>query len=284
VRRSDIVRVALTVMVFFVVTPVFAIGCGERQRLDEILNVDPAVWEAPLFAPEHTVHPLHRMYDIIDIWAVAVAIGDYAGAQALGVDIFPELERLFEQVDVAADATRPETIYTRLVVSAMLARIALVDHDFLTALRYGRVAIDDTHLLAETRPGDPRAGFFLGLYHYYTGAAPLLLRGVGMLAGVRGDRAQGTQRLEDAVLSNQPLAPEAARVLLEEVRERDRPVCRYLPLAKDLAATYPDNYRFHWFVERERARCDADPNATIPTDAPRLLAGCRDRSGFFTPG
>ncbi len=244
--------------------------CRERERLDRILNVDPAVW-AP--APDREDDPLMRMYDIAGPWAVAVAIGDYAGAEALAGTILPEMDRLFETVDENADPASTENVYARTVISGVIARVALVGHRLVRAVRYGLIARDNARKLAELDPDDPRPDFFLGLFDYYTGLAPAWVRAVGALAGIDGDTGRGIARLEAAVSSGQPLAPEAARVLLEETRSADRPVCRYLPLARDLAARYPDNFRFSFYVSRERERCPAGGIGSAG-QPPRLAPGC----------
>ncbi len=248
-------RVAL-VAIFALVAADQAVGadCQERRRLDEILNIDPEVWMPP---PEPAVDPLMRMYDIAGPWAVAVALGDYDGARLLTDGVLPGMERLLDSIESRAGEADVEAVYRRTVVSGLAARVALVDHRFLRALRYGLVARDGARWLKSRDPADPRPDFFLGLYHYYLGLAPRWIRAVIGLVGFDGDVDRGLALLEAAVTSGQAMAPEAARVLLEETRADHRPPCRYLPLARDLEIRYPHNYRFRYYVEREAARCPA---------------------------
>ncbi len=251
-----------------------AADCRERLRLDAIFNVDPVVWEVA-DAPDN---PVDHLYDIIGPWAVAVAIGDYDGAALLSDGIAPEVELLADAL--SAEPVTADQWYVRALVHGSAARIALVGHHFVVALRHGLAARDAATTLASRWPQDPRADFFLGLYQYYTGIAPAWLRAVGAMAGISGDAEQGLQRLEAAVASGQPLAVEAARVLLEETAGRHRPACRYLPLATQLADRYPDNFRFAFYREREDERCGG---AEPPAGAPVLPRGCYSAGALDLP-
>lgn len=233
--------------------------CRARSRLDLILNAGIDVTPGSVGREETTPSIALRVYDIIDPFAVAVAIGDYESARMFGDRVVERLKALFAEVSgisATVSGDDPARQYARLVVGAAIARVSLVDYRWLDAVRYGAIARDGARALAGHPEYGEHARFYLGLYEYYTAVAPMWVRGLGYLGGVVGDRRTGLDLLEETVNSNNALAPEAARVLLEEVRERDRPNCRYLPLAADLAASYPHNYRFRWYLERERARCE----------------------------
>lgn len=264
------IRRVLIAVLLVVAAPADAADCRERARLDAILNVDPAIWQP---TTSHADDPVMRMYDIAGPWAVAVALGDYEGAQLLTNGVLPAMERLLESIGTSDEETDPGVIYHRTVVSGLAARMALVDHRFLRALRFGLVARDGARWLKARDPADPRPDFFLGLYHYYLGLAPRWLRAVGSLAGLDGDIDRGLALLERAVTSGQALAPEAARVLLEETRAAHRPACRYLSLARDLETRYPHNYRFGYYADREAERCPAG-DADAAEAPPRLGPGC----------
>lgn len=243
--------------------------CGERLLLDSVLDIDQR-GEPP--AGIERGDPLFRLYRIIDGWAMAVAVGDYEGAESLGESAKPGLVSLLGDVS-AIDPADPDSIYVRLLVRGTLARVSMVNHDWIDAARYGIAAHRDAVLLDTRHPADGRAGFFLGLYELYVGLAPGWLRAAGELAGLDGDVERGRERMERVVRRNDALAPEAARVLLEELPPRHRPACRYLSLAVDLAQNYPRNGRFHWYVEREFDRC-TDYNAAQVADPPRLAGRC----------
>jgi hypothetical protein len=200
-------------------------------------------------------------------------IGDYESASIVSEAVTPRLVELFESLSEVNERAGEDNGYARLLIGATLAKVSLVGHRWIDAVRYGTIARDEAQRLAELEDGDERAGFFLGLYEYYTGIAPFWLRGVGQLVGVDGDPGRGMSLLEEALRNDIALAPEAARVLLEEVRPEDRPRCRYLRLAEDLARYYPRNDRFKWYVERERHSCDGRL-ALAAADLPRLGQGC----------
>jgi hypothetical protein len=204
---------------------------------------------------------------------MAVAVGDYDAAEQLGPVIRPQLAALYDEVDTSVGEFAPDAVYARLVVGGALARVSLVSHAFVDAARYGAGARSDARWLEAHDPGSGRADFFFGLYELYTGIAPFWLRAAGVLAGVHGDPARGRLLLERVVRDNGAFAPEAARVLLEEVPASHRPTCRYLSLAVDLARLYPRNGRFQWYVDREFARCE-DLAEYPALDAPRLKGGC----------
>lgn len=230
--------------------------CRARYRLEAILNGGVRV--APSFEVDRgpAAPVVMRMYDIIDHWAVAVALGDYEGARTFADRVLRHLAVLLAEID-ARPSDDPDTAYARLSVSATAARVALVAGEWLEALHHGRIARESAAWLEARRPGDTRVRFFRGLLEYYAGVAPMWVRGLGAFSGVDGDPERGLALLEETVRSNNALAPEAARVLLEEVRRKHRPECRYLPLAGDLAASFPRNFRFQWYVERERERCES---------------------------
>lgn len=233
--------------------------CRARSRLDLILNAGIDVTPGSVGYAEATPSIALRVYDIIDPFAVAVAIGDYESARMFGHRVVARLKSLFVDISGVSEENSgddPARLYARLVVGAAIARVSLVDYQWLDAVRFGAIARDGVRALSDHPEYGEHARFYLGLYEYYTAVAPLWVRALGRLGGVVGDRHKGLRLLEETVNSNNALAPEAARVLLEEVLERDRPRCRYLPLAADLAATYPHNHRFRWYLERERARCE----------------------------
>ncbi len=247
--------------------------CLERALMDRIMN---AAHDIPVaLLDEAAADPwkvgLVSAHRAASAWAVAHAIGDYAGAAAMTESTVERLQTVLDGVREHPADDPFDQAYVELVIATTLARIALFDHDLLRAVSVGAEAYSRAVLLADAR--DTRARFHLGVYDYYTGRAPAAIRRMAGFDEDTGDRRRGIAILEETLSFNDPAAPEAARILLNELEEDERPACRYLPLALDLEAVYPVNQRFAYFADRERQRCAAS-GESIPDNAPRLGPSC----------
>ncbi|MCZ7597412.1 MAG: hypothetical protein M5U09_06230 [Gammaproteobacteria bacterium] len=243
--------------------------CGERLLLDSVLDIDPQAEPPPGI---ERGDPLFRLFRIIDGWAMAVAVGDYEGAESLGEAAKPGLVSLLGDVS-AIDPADPESIYVRLLVRGTTG-----------PREHGQPRLDRRRALRHRGPSRRRPARHPPPGRRARRLLPRPVRTVHRpgtrvaarrreLAGLDGDVERGRERMESVIRRNDALAPEAARVLLEELPPRHRPACRYLSLAVDLAQHYSRNGRFHWYVEREFDRC-SDYNAAQDADPPRLAGHC----------
>lgn len=245
--------------------------CAYRQRIDLILNtrIVPGVQDELHEIGRHDL--VTQIFDIIQPWAISIAVGDYYLARSQSGPVITGLEGLLSELEPKVADNR-QARYAHLLLTATLARVNLVNYEWGRAIHYGHLAREDLFWFESRYPDDSRSLIFRGMYEYYVGVAPVWLKSVGWLLGVNGNKSEGVRYLEAAVTANGPLAPEAARMLFAEVRNADRESCRYLGLAADLTEFYPDNAEFQWYLVRELRRCDA--LETPIKDAPRLDPPC----------
>ncbi len=138
----------------------------------------------------------------------------------------------------------------------------------------GRNMLED---LVGSHPELADAYVVLGIYEYFTGSAPSAERRKLRLAGMDGDAALGVSYLEQAVEQAPVMAPEAARLLLMEVKGDETESCRYVPLAREMARRYPHNRPLQLLARVKALECRVAREEGQPVDEPLPLAihdGC----------
>ena len=231
--------------------------CQERAVLDLILA--PAAFQP---VSDSTVYP------VIFEWAQAAALTDFETARTLAPVVIRELELMLQDLD--SDADDPASLYHLAFIHATLARVSLTDYRLIRAWQHGKRARELLQHYQSLQPDDLRVSYFLGLYEYYAGAAPVLLRWIGPVIGLKGDLESGISRLESVAVGSPQLSTEAARVLLFEVRELHRPSCRYTGFARDLVELYPDNLVFLKKWTDEQLRCEYHTPTTVQEESVNL--------------
>ncbi len=138
----------------------------------------------------------------------------------------------------------------------------------------GRNLLQD---LVASHPELADAYVVLGIYEYFTGSAPPEERRKLRLAGMDGDAALGVQYLEQAIAEAPVMAPEAARLLLMEVKRDEAQSCRYVPLAQEMARRYRHNRPLQLLARVVALECRVAREEGQPVDEPLPLAihdGC----------
>jgi hypothetical protein len=138
---------------------------------------------------------------------------------------------------------------------AFSARIFLEQEKWYSAYKLGRQARDRLRALLKEDPTQEDANLVLGLYEFYTGSVPSGLKWLSYLIDLSGNRQDGLVMLERAVKYSKTAAPEAARVLLDELNLSAPEVCQWLTLNKQMRSSYPNNARFSYALQKNYRRC-----------------------------
>ncbi|MCB1757265.1 MAG: hypothetical protein KDJ38_17205 [Gammaproteobacteria bacterium] len=138
---------------------------------------------------------------------------------------------------------------------AFSARIFLDRKEWLKAYSIGRQARDRLRALIEKNPQQQDAYLVLGLYEFYTGDVPVMLKWLTTLIDLSGNRQRGLDWLQRAVEHGRTAAPEAARILVEELALKAPEVCQWLVLNKTLRETYPANPRLAYALQKNYRLC-----------------------------
>lgn len=247
------------------------VDCAERQWVDRLYSGD---WRDEDFAWLISRAPLPPLMEsAYRALAPLTALNPEASLDA--VDLESARKRLRAVYDQWRALPEPgaDELYAALIVSSTLARIELNQHHYLAAWRFGRIMLEIAEDFRARFPGDSRPVMFQQMHAYHSGRAPTVLRPLVHLLGMPSDSKAAVVAVEKFATESTALAPEAARVLLAEIKPRDRKPCRYLRLADDLVRTYPANQYFHWLRWRERNRCPYT-SSQVNMELPGLAPSC----------
>jgi hypothetical protein len=230
--------------------------CTERLWLDQIHS---GTWQLADFEQNQQQAPLP------DIMADA-----YGALAPLGASIaagqFTELNRSALRSGLEASYKRwqqqtskhPIGLYAGMLLTSTLGRLELIEHNYLAAWGYGREMLELADTLAMKQPEDRRIDLFRATHAYHSGRVPWILRPLVQMLNLPRDVDVAIGEIEALVEKSTALAPEAARILLTELKVRDRPACRYVSLINTLASRYPQNIQFRQLQSIENERCDVE--------------------------
>ncbi len=202
---------------------------------------------------------------------VEVARADYAPGRDTAKYDLP-LERLKSAI-ASADAVlanHPDDFSARgakATAQAIAGRLLMEQGHWLRAYRYGKAARNGIRGLLRERPDFADGYLIMGLFEYFTGTVPGVLRWLAVLIDFSGDRQLGIDYLERALAQAPVAAPQAGDALLLEVDFDDGEACRYVPLGRLMVAEYPGNPRYRAALRHLLAQCAR----AVP--AKRLLPG-----------
>jgi tetratricopeptide (TPR) repeat protein len=143
---------------------------------------------------------------------------------------------------VAKNKNDADALYFLGAVYGVLAGYeATTARKFFSALRNGSRCVDAHEKVVKLRPDYYDAFLSIGLYDYVAGSLPFGYKALGLLAGVRGNKARGIERLQTIVEKNSATADDA-RVLLLTVFQNEKRYTDALTMLEQLNAKYPNNY------------------------------------------
>lgn len=191
-------------------------------------------------------------------------------------------ETLDDLIKMDADKTPQAQLYLGMA-EAFRARIHLENDEWLKAYRLGRKARDRLQALKQQENAPADVDLVLGLFEYYTGSLPRGLRWLGKVVNMSGDRERGLAQLQAAAKHATIAAPEAARVLFDEITFEAPEVCSWLDANREMRARYPDNPRLSLALQRNLRVC-GQPLATLEENAlarKRFRADRTFRQAFY---
>jgi hypothetical protein len=173
----------------------------------------------------------------------------------------------------------PDDFSARLVratAQAVSGRLMMEQGHWLKSWQMGKASRNAMRQLLEERPDFADGFLIMGMFEYFTGTVPGILRWLVVLMDFSGDRALGIDYLERCLASARVAAPQAADALLLEVDYADGEACRYVPLGRLMVKTYPRNPRYPAALRRLVAQCDrAEPDSRLVPAAFTLAAPAR---------
>lgn len=118
---------------------------------------------------------------------------------------------------------------------------ASVARKFFAAMRNGSRSVDAHEKVMKMKPDYYDAYLSVGMYDYIAGSLPFMYKVIATLAGVRGNKQRGIERLQKIVASETVTADDA-RVLLVAIYKNEKRLDDALALLKHLNAKYPASY------------------------------------------
>jgi tetratricopeptide (TPR) repeat protein len=117
----------------------------------------------------------------------------------------------------------------------------LVNKSWRESLSDATAARRQHNRITELEPANVDATLVQGLHDYVVGSLPIVLRMVGFLGGIRGDKEKGLQTVEDVARRGDRNRVDAQILLCALYRRENQPM-RAVPLIEDLMRHYPRNY------------------------------------------
>ena len=112
---------------------------------------------------------------------------------------------------------------------------------FFAAMRNGSRSVDAHEKVVKLRPDYYDAYLSIGLYDYIVGSLPFAYKALAAVAGVRGNKQRGIERLVKLIESNSASSDDA-RVLLMAVYQNEGRFEDALAILKSLNSKYPASY------------------------------------------
>ncbi len=117
----------------------------------------------------------------------------------------------------------------------------IVEKDWISALREATAARKANERILEIDPNFVDARLIMGLNEYVVGSLPFYFRALGFLGGFHGDKEDGIRQLE-SVSKGGMLNRYDAAILLAVIYRREHRPRQAIPLLKELAQRFPENY------------------------------------------
>lgn len=118
---------------------------------------------------------------------------------------------------------------------------ASVARKFFGAMRNGSRSVEAHEKALKLKPDYYDAYLSVGMYDYIAGNLPFMYKVIATLAGVRGNKARGIERLQK-IVTNETVTADDARVLLVAIYKNEKRFDDALALLKHLNAKYPASY------------------------------------------
>jgi tetratricopeptide (TPR) repeat protein len=118
---------------------------------------------------------------------------------------------------------------------------ASVARKFFGAMRNGSRSVEAHEKVLKLKPDYYDAYLSVGMYDYIAGNLPFMYKVIATLAGVRGNKQRGIERLQK-IVANETVTADDARVLLVAIYKNEKRFDDALALLKHLNEKYPASY------------------------------------------
>jgi tetratricopeptide (TPR) repeat protein len=123
----------------------------------------------------------------------------------------------------------------------MAAFEASVARKFFAAMRNGSRSVDAHEKVLKLRPDYYDAYLSVGMYDYIVGNLPFMYKALATIAGVRGNKKRGIERLQTIIAKDVATADDA-RLMLQAIYRNEKRYDEALALLRELSAKYPRSY------------------------------------------
>jgi len=175
-------------------------------------------------------------------------------AQTLNTQALALLQAVSQRLQTQPQRSLDDELLLSMA-DAFSARVFLDRDAWMKAYTHGKQSRKRLRQVIRQHPNTEDAYLVLGLYEFYTGDLPTGLKGLSYLLDLSGDRKRGLRWLERAAQLAPTAAPEAARVLIDELPLKAPEVCQWLSVNAQLRDRYPGNWRFSYQLQKNYRRC-----------------------------
>lgn len=138
----------------------------------------------------------------------------------------------------------------------LVARAYAGRKQWMAAYKNGKQARLKLQKLMREHPSEKDGLIGIGLFEFYTGSIPPGLRWLSKLVNFSGDKNKGIQLIHQAVKESPTFAPEAGRMVVNEViYSGSEKLCQYLDLTQTLRSRYPNNPQFSFAYQKVLNNC-----------------------------
>lgn len=168
-------------------------------------------------------------------------------------------KQLFAHMDAAiaagerALARDPSDVAARFFVGGAYgyeARYLALAEKWWDAYRTGRKGLKQLERVVHDAPDMEDAYLGLGIYHYYADVIPAVLKVLGGIVGLGGDRARGLQEIRRALRGGSLVRVESRFFLGEIYTEFEEDHWTALGFSRSLRDEFPENELFAWLNAR----------------------------------
>ncbi len=118
---------------------------------------------------------------------------------------------------------------------------ASVARKFFAAMRNGSRSVDAHEKVLKLKPDYYDAYLSVGMYDYIVGNLPFMYKALAAIAGVRGNKNRGIERLQ-TIISKDSATADDARVMLLAIYKNEKRYEEALALLQQLNSKYPASY------------------------------------------
>ncbi len=143
---------------------------------------------------------------------------------------------------VARNKNDPDALYFLGAFYGVMAGYeASTARKFFAAMRNGSRCVDAHEKVLALRPDYHDAYLSVGMYDYIVGNLPFAYKALAAIAGVRGNKKRGIERLQNLV-AKESATSDDARVMLLAIYQNEKRYEDGLQLLQQLTAKYPNSY------------------------------------------